>query len=642
MWTTVAVNNRFACLGVAFSSAESIREALRRRRGVYQSRKRGLWIKGESSGHRQELIQIDVDCDRDTLRFKVRQRGPGFCHLATSSCWGELAGVPHLFSTLQHRKEEQDSGQATQGSYTQRLFSEEGLLDAKIREEAQELIEAKDPDHCVEEYADVLYFSSVALVRAGRSWEDVLRLLKRRSQKVTRRKGDRKDLKPPHSKDQGSPQSTPQASSSIQGLKCYSFDQRPPLRQTSLDPVILKKSKEIVDRVKNEGIKGLQSSIAQYEHRHVSPEDIVITPQQLEHAYLNLDEQTQALLQRVSHQIREFAQAQKTCLSELSCSVKGGKAGHFLAPVQRAACYAPGGRFPLPSSVLMTAISAQVAGVEEIWVVSPSADPIIWACAWLAQAKGVIHAGGAHAVSAVTYGCGDLIDQCDLIVGPGNDWVTAAKFWVSKDIGIDMLAGPSELLVLADQSASPQRVAADLLAQAEHDPNALPILVSTSSSLIDQVNTALQEQLLTLSTREIATQSLQNGYAILCSSINEMVQCANELASEHLEVSLQHPEHILPHLKHYGGIFLGEDTAEVFGDYGMGPNHVLPTGRTARWTGGLSVFTFLRIRTWLKGNPLDPEYQKIVQDTQDLAQLEGLSGHAYSAFVRSHSPVPLD
>ena len=226
----------------------------------------------------------------------------------------------------------------------------------------------------------------------------------------------------------------------------------------------------------------------------------------------------------------------------------------------------------------------------------------------------------------------------DVIVGPGNRWVTAAKYLVSGIVGIDMLAGPSELVVVADESADACLVASDLLAQAEHDPDARPILVTTSETLIDCVELEIERQLKTLDTRHIAEQSLENGAAILCQTEDEAIEVTNALAPEHLELMGTSFEALSERFEHYGGLFVGTNAAEVLGDYGAGPNHVLPTGGTSRFSGGLSVFNFIRIRTWMRMEK-NESFESLIGDTATLAGLEGLSGHAQSALQRLSAKV---
>lgn len=336
-----------------------------------------------------------------------------------------------------------------------------------------------------------------------------------------------------------------------------------------------------------------------------------------------------ALLERVAERIEGFARAQRDAIGAVRIPVPGGWAGHRVQPVDGAGCYAPGGRFPLPSSMLMTVLTARAAGVETVWAASPRPAPITIAAAMVAGADGVLAVGGAQAIAALAYGAGP-VPAADVICGPGNRFVTAAKKIVAADRRIDMLAGPSELLVVADGSSDPGTVAADLLAQAEHDPDAIPILVAPDETVIRAVEAALQEQLETLSTRDTAALALENGYAILCPDREAMIAACDAVAPEHLQLSCERPHEIAERLRHYGGLFVGEAAAEVLGDYGAGPNHTLPTGGTARLHAGLSVMDFLRLQTTLAiDHPAAAG--PLVADAIALAELEGLAGHAAAA-----------
>jgi phosphoribosyl-ATP pyrophosphohydrolase/phosphoribosyl-AMP cyclohydrolase/histidinol dehydrogenase len=360
--------------------------------------------------------------------------------------------------------------------------------------------------------------------------------------------------------------------------------------------------------------------------------ELMFSREALEAAYLALPEADQALLQRVAERVRAFAEAQRASLRDMVLALPGGRAGHTVAPVEAAGCYAPGGRFPLPSSVLMTAVTARTAGVSRVIVASPRPAQMTLAAAHVAGADGLLAVGGAQAIASLAYGTG-TVGRCDVIVGPGNRWVTAAKKLVSGDVRIDMLAGPSELLVLADETADAETIAADLLGQAEHDPDAIPVLVTTNERLADEVESALGRQLATLPTAETARAALENGWVLLAADLDEAIATANRLAPEHLEVMVAEPWAVAPRLQHYGGLFIGAHAAEVLGDYGAGPNHVLPTGGTARYSGGLSVFDFLRVRTWLEVTAVD-EAQGLVEDAVALARHEGLEAHARSALRR--------
>jgi phosphoribosyl-ATP pyrophosphohydrolase/phosphoribosyl-AMP cyclohydrolase/histidinol dehydrogenase len=280
----------------------------------------------------------------------------------------------------------------------------------------------------------------------------------------------------------------------------------------------------------------------------------------------------------------------------------------------------------------MTVATARAAGVPSVWVASPRPARATLAAAAIAGADGLVAVGGAQAIAALAFGVGD-VPRCDLIAGPGNRWVTAAKRIVAGEVGVDMVAGPSELVVLADETADADTVAADLLAQAEHDPDAFPILVTNDRKLIEAVDEALAAKLVGLVTAATASASLQNGGAVLVPSLEVGVEVCNRLAPEHLEVMARDARSLCPRLTHFGALFVGGGAAEVFGDYGAGPNHVLPTGGAARFTGGLSVFNFLRVRTWIEITDL-PSAQPLARDAIAFAGMEGLAAHAASAARR--------
>ena len=366
--------------------------------------------------------------------------------------------------------------------------------------------------------------------------------------------------------------------------------------RTGIDPEAASVAAGILARLEDGGAAELRSLVDEFGERPAGM-DLILTPDDLAAAFARLSDEEQARLTRIADRIRTFAEAQLATIGELDgVPVPGGRAGHTVSPVDRAGCYAPGGRYPLPSSVLMTAITARVAGVSEVWVASPRPAPITLAAASVAGADGFLVAGGAHAIGALALGIGGP-PRCDVIVGPGNSYVTAAKQLVYGRVGIDMLAGPSELVVLADASADPAVVAADLIAQAEHDPEALPVLVTTDSALAALVQKEVADQLEDLPTADIATPALEGGATILVDSLDDGIAACDAIAPEHLQLSVADPSSVRRRLRHYGAVFVGEGSAEVFGDYGVGPNHVLPTGGTARFTGGLSVLTFLRVRT---------------------------------------------
>lgn len=364
-------------------------------------------------------------------------------------------------------------------------------------------------------------------------------------------------------------------------------------------------------------------------------EPFAYTPESLAKARDRLPVDQRRLLERTADRIRAFAQAQRACLTDLALPIPGGRAGHTFIPVGSAGCYAPGGRFPLPSSVLMTAVTARAAGVQRVWVASPRPTEVTLAAASVAGADGLLAIGGVQAIGALARGLlGVPKGGCDVIVGPGNRWVTAAKHLVSGEVGIDMLAGPSELLVLADQTADPTLIAADLLAQAEHDDDAVPMLVTTDPTLPPRVDAELRRQLATLPTAPTASVAIRNGFALVTASLDEAIELVDRVAPEHLEVMTADAREVSARISNAGAVFIGSRSAEVLGDYGAGPNHVLPTGGTARFRAGLSVLSFLRARTWLEIQSTTAA-SPLARDAADLARIERLEAHARSADART-------
>lgn len=387
---------------------------------------------------------------------------------------------------------------------------------------------------------------------------------------------------------------------------------------------------EIVEAVRRGGEPALRRQAERF--GELQPHDpIMIERRSLEKALRALDGADRERLERVAGRIRAFAQAQRGAIRDALVPVPGGFAGHRVVPVMRAGCYAPGGRYPLPSTVLMTAITARVAGVAEVIVASPKPPPLVLAAAAVAGADAVLPAGGAQAIAALAYGAGS-VPACDVVVGPGNRYVTAAKHLVSNTVAIDTLAGPSELIVFADSSADPELIAADLLAQAEHDTDAVPLLVTLDSALPGRVNDALRRQIADLPTSQVAGVALANGGFICVNGLEQGVAACEAIAPEHLELHLTDSATamVTPRLCTYGALFVGSRAGEVFGDYGAGPNHVLPTGGAVRRTGGLSVFTFLRLRTWLRIDDGAAAWE-LAEDSAWFARAEGLEGHARSA-----------
>ena len=287
---------------------------------------------------------------------------------------------------------------------------------------------------------------------------------------------------------------------------------------------------DIVESVRNGGEEALRTHAEDL--GDLDPgQSLTVDRDDLRIAFETLDPASRELLVRVHGRIETFARAQREGLSDLNISIEGGQAGHRWIPVNSVGAYAPGGRYPLPSSVLMTVTPARVAGVTSVWVASPRPSDLTLAAAWVAGADGVLAVGGAQAIAALAFGT--VTPSCDLIVGPGNKWVTAAKKHLFGEVGIDGLAGPSEILVIADDSADSAMVAADLLAQAEHDVDAIPMLVTTSSDLADRVDLELSAQLADLPTADVARAALGNGVCVVVESLSRAAGVSDALAPEH-------------------------------------------------------------------------------------------------------------
>lgn len=402
-------------------------------------------------------------------------------------------------------------------------------------------------------------------------------------------------------------------------------------QRRTITPDVLASASRIVDDVRLRGDAAVREHATRLDG--LKPDaPLVIGREEMASALEELMPDERQRLTRIAGRIRAFAEGQRRSIAPFEMSVPGGSAGHHVAPVERAGCYAPGGRYPLPSSVLMTAVTARAAGVREVWVASPSRDRIMLACAALAGADGFLGVGGAQSIAALAYGAGD-VPPCDVVVGPGNAWVTAAKQLVFGQVGIDSLAGPSELVIVADGHCDPGFIAADLLAQAEHDPMSVPVLISIGESLVDRVADELRVQLETLPTANVARCGLANGGAVVVADHDGAVAACDELAPEHLHLHIANADAVASRFRHYGALFIGAASAEVLGDYGAGPNHVLPTGRASRYAGGLSVLTFLRVRTWLTIRDTLGS-RELIEDAKWLGRIEGLEAHARSLAVR--------
>ncbi len=408
---------------------------------------------------------------------------------------------------------------------------------------------------------------------------------------------------------------------------------RPP---GSMDPEIHRRVAEIVAAVREKGDAALLELTERLDHVSLSAAELAVEPGEYQAAERQMGEATVRALRYAAERIERFHRA---CApkSWSMTDANGSRLGQEVRPLERVAVYVPGGRAAYPSTVLMTVVPARVAGVKEIVLVSPpAADKTLNAAVLVAaRVAGVTEAyrvGGAQAIAALAYGT-ETIRRVDKIVGPGNIYVALAKAQVFGEVGIDMLAGPSEVVVVADDSADATFVAADLLAQAEHDPMARAVLLTPSPRLADEVARETELQLARLPRREIAAAALEaNGALVLTASLEEAMQVANGLAPEHLELQVADPEALLGRVKSAGAVFLGRFTPEVVGDYVAGPNHVLPTGGTARFASALSTDDFVKrlsvIQYSAKG------LAEAGPHVAELSRVEGLEGHGAAAAVR--------
>ena len=359
-----------------------------------------------------------------------------------------------------------------------------------------------------------------------------------------------------------------------------------------------------------------------------------IGPEELQAAYAACPPELTAAMERAAANIRDYNEKLLSRTLEWT-SPDGGRVGRIVRGLTRVGIYVPGGTAAYPSSVLMNAVPARVAGVEEIVMVTPPTENLsraVLAAAKIAGVDRVIAVGGAQAVAALTYGAG-FIPRVDKLVGPGNAYVAAAKRMAYGAVDIDMVAGPSEVLVIADGTANPKFAAADLLSQAEHDRLASAVLLTTSRDLALAVDRELERQSAGLSRREIIAASLADfGAMIVCGSLAQCVDLANEIAPEHLEIVTEDPRALLPGIKNAGAVFLGEWSPEPLGDYMAGPDHVLPTSGTARFFSPLSVDSFLKTMSVIQYDraSLAPVKDGIIA----LAESEKLTAHANSIRVR--------
>ena len=392
---------------------------------------------------------------------------------------------------------------------------------------------------------------------------------------------------------------------------------------------------KIVEDVRHEGDAAVIKYTKLIDRTEFSPEDFLVSEEEYAAAEKEVDSEIVESLRRAAENIRKYHQEQKPN-SWITYREKGSILGQSVIPLDRVGIYVPGGTAAYPSSVLMNAVPASVAGVGEIIMMVPpkngKINPYVLIAAKLAGVSKIYKIGGAQAIAAMAFGT-ETIPRVDKITGPGNIFVTLAKKAVYGHVDIDMLAGPSEILIVADESADPVYTAADMLSQAEHDMLASSIVITDSQELADKLEKEVEKQLAQLPRQEIARASLdKNGLIIVADDIMQAVEFANVSAPEHMELLTKEPFKLLPYVRHAGAVFLGAYSPEPLGDYFAGPNHVLPTGGTARYYSVLNVETFMKRTSIISYT--QPALMDVGDDVIRLAEAEGLQAHANAIRVR--------
>ncbi len=396
---------------------------------------------------------------------------------------------------------------------------------------------------------------------------------------------------------------------------------------------------EIIEKVKAEGDAAIFEYTAKFDKCELTADTIRVTDAEIEEALANIDTKLYEVMEKAAANIRAYHEKQVRN-SWFDAKPDGTILGQKITPIAKAGVYVPGGKAAYPSSVLMNVIPAKVAGVEKVVMVTPpgansKVNPGTLAAAKVAGVDEIYKVGGAQAIAALAFGT-ESIPKVDKITGPGNIFVALAKKSVYGHVSIDSIAGPSEILVLADETANPRYIAADLLSQAEHDELASAILITTSKSIAEQVDQQVEIFIEELSRTDIMRKSIENyGYILVAHNMDEAIDAANEIASEHLEILTANPFEVMTKIKNAGAIFLGEYSSEPLGDYFAGPNHILPTNGTAKFFSPLSVDDFIKKSSIISysRNALEAVHK----DIEFFAEKEGLTAHANSIKVRFES-----
>jgi histidinol dehydrogenase len=406
-------------------------------------------------------------------------------------------------------------------------------------------------------------------------------------------------------------------------------------RRESVPQGVEKTVEEIIAAVRSRGDRALFEYTARFDRLELTAENLAVSEAEIDRALAAVSQESLDALKLAAGRIASYHRKQKT-ETWLSTEEEDVLLGQMVRPLDRVGIYVPGGKAAYPSSVLMNAIPAKVAGVEEVIMVVPmpggEINPHVLAAAHLAGVDRIFKVGGAQAVAALAYGT-ESIPRVDKITGPGNIYVATAKKMVFGQVDIDMIAGPSEILIINDGSGNPAHIAADLLSQAEHDELASSILITTDARFAEEVRLAVEEQLGKLPRRTIVRSSIDRyGAVIVAESLDDAIAFSNRIAPEHLELAVDNPFEILPRIRHAGAVFMGHHTPEAAGDYLAGPNHTLPTGGTARFFSPLGVDDFIKKSSIVSFSRKGLE--RLGRQIVHIAELEGLEAHARSVSIR--------
>ena len=560
----------------------------------------------------------------------------------TRTCFGHDSGITALEKTLKERKLN-----APAGSYTARLFGDAKLLRAKIMEEAEELCDATDKEEVAWEAADLIYFALTKCVSAGVSLTDIEKNLNKKARKVTRRPGN---AKPKWEEKTSSAPTAPAAApveenGRIEMMK-YALDDISPKTRSSLllRPIIdsneiINRVKPIMQKVREGGDAAVRDFTRQFDRVELDHHTIKapFDPKMME-----LDPITKAAIDQAFDNVYKFHEAQLDKEVLVVETMPGVVCSRFSRPIERVGLYVPGGTAVLPSTTLMLGIPAKVAGCREIVIATPprsdgSVVPEVLYVAHKVGASHVVKAGGAQAVAAMAYGT-ETVPKVDKIFGPGNQYVTAAKMVAQNDtsslVAIDMPAGPSEVLVIADKTSNPVYVAADLLSQAEHgaDSQVVLLAVDLTEEHLQKIEEEVHNQAVALPRCDIIRKSIPHSFSLSMKTLEEAMKFSNDYAPEHLILHIEDAAHVLPDVDNAGSVFVGQYSPESFGDYASGTNHTLPTYGYSRMYSGVNTNGFVKHIT---SQECTAEGMDLLADTvMRLAEIEGLDAHRNAVAVR--------